>query len=187
MKTYAVLAALVLAGAAPCAAQQAMKSGPKQLSPEQAQAQKGIMLMRDSVLAAQSALRQLQRDYEKAAPRTLEGWAGQAAERCAAAERTSQVARALVAGPSFIPAEMARGQKDMVAAIDKSRTTLGSCQSTFKPLAAAGKGEEVRAYGNYRAKPLLKQLEKFDQAVHNAIHALDLDVREVLKAGKAPA
>lgn len=187
MKAFAVLAALVLAGVAPCAAQQAIvRSGAQPLSPEQAQAQKGIMLLRDSVLAAESALRRLQRDYEKAAPRTLEGWAGQVAERCAAAERTAPVARQLVGGASFIPSEMARGQKDMVASIDRTRSALADCHSTFKPLSAAGKGEEVRAYGNRRAEPTLKQLAKFDESVHKAVQALDLDVREVLKAGKGP-
>ena len=186
MTRPAVLLALVLAGAAPCAAQQMINNGPKQLTPEQAQAQKGIILLRDSVVAAQGALRQLQRDYAKASPITLEAWARQVADRCAAAARTAPVARQLVAGGSFVPAAMAKGQKTMVEAIDQVAPALGDCTSTFKPLAEAGKGEEVRAYGNARAKPLLKRLDKFDQAVHQSVQAMQLDIREVTRAGRAP-
>jgi hypothetical protein len=187
MKTHVVLAALVLAGAASGAAQQAVvKSGEKTLSLEQAQAQKGIMLLRDSLVATGSALRQLQRDYDKVSPRTLEGWARQVADHCAGAERTAPVARALVGGGSFIPSEMARAQKSMVQEIDRTTNALRSCQSTFRPLAEPGKGEEVRGYGNRRAEPILEQFKKYDAAAHRTALALDLDVREVFKAGQAP-
>jgi hypothetical protein len=187
MKLHAVLFALALAGAAPAAAQQPiMKSGPKVLSPDQAQAQQGIILLRDSVVAAKMALAQLQRDYAAAGDRTLEGWAGQIVSSCGAAERTAPVARQLVAAGSFVPAQMERGQRDMLAAIDRTRATLAECRDTFSPLAQPGKGEQIRGYGNATAKPLIKKLDKFDQAVHNAVRALELDIREVTKAGKGP-
>jgi hypothetical protein len=186
MKPHHLIVALVIAGATPGAAQQRAVPMEKKLSPAQEQAQKGIMLLRDSVLGAQSALRQLERDYQQAAPRTLESWARQIAERCAGAQRTVPVARALVSAPEFVQREMVKGQQDMIQAIDRTSRTLGSCETTFAPLAADGKGEEVRAYGNRRAQPLRKDLERYDQAVHQAARALDLDVRTITKAGKAP-
>ena len=187
MRMLVVLAALALAGAAPCAAQsQIVPSGPKALSPEQEQAQKGIMLLRDSVLTVASALRQFQRDYAQASPRTLEAWARNAADRCAAAGRTVPVARALVASGNFVPTEMAKGQKDLVAAIDRTSKTFRSCDDTFRPLAERGKGEEVRAYGNRRAEPLIKDLQKLEAAFHQGIKLLGLDLRVVTRAGKAP-
>lgn len=186
MKTHHLILALVLTGAAPGAAQQKVMPSEKVLSPAQEQAQKGIMLLRDSVLGAQSALRQLERDYQQAAPRTLESWARQISERCAGAQRTVPVARALVSAAEFVQREMVKGQQDMIKAIDRTSVTLGECETTFTPLAADGKGEEVRAYGNRRAKPLRKDLERYDQAVHQTARVLDLDVRAITKAGKAP-
>jgi uncharacterized protein YukE len=186
MKTPSLILALVLAGAAPAAAQQNIMPSEKVLSPEQAQAQKGIILLRDSVVVAQGALRQLERDYQQAAPATLESWARQIAERCAGAQRTVPVARALVSAPEFVQREMVKGQQDMIKSIDRTSATLGECETTFAPLSAQGKGEEVRAYGNRRAQPLRKALERYDQAVHQAARALDLDVRAITKAGKAP-
>jgi hypothetical protein len=186
MKTYHIVTALVLAGVAPCAAQQQVLPAKKVLSPAQEQAQKGIMLLRDSVLGAQSALQQLERDYQQAAPSTLESWARQIADRCGAAQRTVPVSRALVSGAEFTQREMVKGQKDMVAAIDRTSKSLQGCSSTFGPLAERGKGEEVRAYGNSRAKPIRKELEKFGRAVHDAAGTLDLDIRTLTNAGKAP-
>jgi hypothetical protein len=186
MKTHYLILVLTFAAAAPGAAQQSPLPSEKVLSPAQEQAQKGIMLLRDSVLGAQSALRQLERDYQQAAPRTLESWARQVADRCAGAQRTVPVARALVSAAEFVQREMVKGQQDMIKAIDRTSVTLGDCETTFAPLAAEGKGEEVRAYGNRRAQPLRKDLERYDQAVHQAARALDLDVRTVTKAGKGP-
>lgn len=186
MKTHHLILALALAGAAPGAAQQRPVPSEKVLSPAQEQAQKGIMLLRDSVLGAQSALRQLERDYQQAAPRTLESWARQIADRCAGAQRTVPVARALVSAAEFVQREMVKGQQDMIKAMDRTSVTLGDCETTFAHLAAEGKGEEVRAYGNRRAQPLRKDLERYDQAVHQAVRVLDLDVRTVTKAGKGP-
>jgi hypothetical protein len=186
MTPYRLLIALVLAGAAPCAAQQHVTPAKKELSPAQEQAQKGIMLLRDSVLGAQSALRQLQRDYQQAAPRTLESWARQIADRCTAAQRTVPVARALVSAGEFVPREMVKGQKDLVTAIDRTVSPLKDCETTFMPLSAQGKGEEVRAYGNSRAKSIQKELEKYHQAVLNAARSLDLDIRVLTNAGKGP-
>ena len=100
MKTHHLILALVLTGAAPGAAQQKVMPSETVLSPAQEQAQKGITLLRDSVLGAQSALRQLERDYQQAAPRTLESGARQSAERCTGAQRTVPVARALVSAMS---------------------------------------------------------------------------------------
>jgi uncharacterized protein YukE len=186
MKTHNLILALVLTGAVPGAAQQKVMPSEPVLSPAQEQAQRGIILLRDSVLGAQSALRQLERDYQQAAPRTLESWARQIADRCAGAQRTVPVARALVSAAEFVPREMVKGQQDMIKAIDRTNRTLGECETTFAPLAADGKGEEVRAYGNRRAQPLRKDLERYDQAVHEAARALDLDLRTITKAGKAP-
>lgn len=186
MKTHHLILVLTFAAAAPGAAQQSPVPSEKVLSPAQEQAQKGIMLLRDSVLGAQSALRQLERDYQQAAPRTLESWARQVADRCAGAQRTVPVARALVSAAEFVQREMVKGQQDMIKAIDRTSVTLGDCETTFAPLAAEGKGEEVRAYGNRRAQPIRKNLERYDQAVHQAARALDLDVRTVTKAGKGP-
>lgn len=186
MTPYRLVLALVLAGAAPCAAQQPVLPAKKVLSPAQEQAQKGIMLLRDSLLGAQGALQQLERDYQQAAPRTLESWARRIADRCAGAQRTVPVARALVSAGEFVQREMVKGQKDMVAAIDRTVSPLKDCESTFGPLAAPGKGEEVRAYGNSRATPIRKQLEKYNRAVKDAAHALDLDIRTLTNAGKAP-
>ena len=186
MRPYRLAIALVLAGVAPCAAQQRVMPAKKVLSPAQEQAQKGIMLLRDSVVAAQGALQQLERDYQQAAPRTLESWARRVADRCAAAQRTVPVARALVSAGEFVQREMVKGQKDMLTAIDRTVSPLKDCEATFGPLAAQGKGEEVRAYGNSRAKPLRKEFEKFDRAVQQAAQALDLDIRTLTHAGKAP-
>jgi hypothetical protein len=186
MKTYHVVTALVLAGAAPLAAQQAVMPAKKVLSPAQEQAQKGIMLLRDSVLGAQSALQQLERDYQQAAPRTLESWARRIADRCAAAQRTVPVSRALVSAGEFVQREMIQGQKDMVRAIDRTVATLKHCEATFTPLSEPGKGEEVRAYGNSLATPIRKDLEKYNKAVKDAARSLDLDIRTLTNAGKAP-
>jgi hypothetical protein len=186
MKTHNLILALVLTGAAPGAAQQKFTPNEKVLSPAQEQAQKGITLLRDSVLGAQSALRQLERDFQQAAPRTLESWARQIADQCAGAQRTVPVARALVAAAEFVQSGMVKGQEEMIKAIDRTSVTLGECETTFAPLAVDGKGEEVRAYGNRRAQPLRKGLERYDQAVHQAVRSLDLDVRTITKAGKAP-
>jgi exonuclease VII large subunit len=144
MKPHYLILALVLAGATPGAAQQRVVPAEKVLSPAQEQAQKGIMLLRDSVLGAQSALRQLERDYQQAAPRTLESWARQIADQCAGAQRTVPVSRALVSAAEFVQREMVKGQQDMIKAIDRTNVTLGECQTTFAPLASEGKGEEVR-------------------------------------------
>lgn len=186
MKMHHLVLALVVATAAPGVAQQSVMPAQKVLSPAQEQAQKGIMLLRDSVLGAQSALQQLERDYQQAAPRTLESWARRIADRCAAAQRTVPVSRALVSAGEFVQREMVQGQKDMVAAIDRTVSPLTDCVATFAPLAAQGKGEEVRAYGNSRAAPLRKQLEKYNRAVKEAARSLDLDIRTLTNAGKAP-
>jgi hypothetical protein len=73
-----------------------------------------------------------------------------------------------------------------VTAIDRTVSPLKDCETTFMPLSAQGKGEEVRAYGNSRAKSIQKELEKYHQAVLNAARSLDLDIRVLTNAGKGP-
>jgi hypothetical protein len=176
--------ALALAGAAPAAAQYVSKKAPLTLG--QQQSQRAVMLFRDSLVAAQGALAALERDYEKASAALLESRAATIADRCAAAARTLPVARQLLVGAELQGPEQDRGRRDMLAALDRTRPVLGDCEKTYRPMGARGRGEEVRAYGNMRAKPIKKELSRFDQSVYSFARAMGLEVRDLVRAGPAP-
>jgi hypothetical protein len=176
--------ALALAGATPAAAQYVSKKQPLTLGQEQSQ--RAVILFRDSLVAAQASLAALERDYEKASAAALESRATTIAERCAAAARTLPVARQLLVSAELQGPEQDRARRDMLTALDRTKPTLGTCETTYRPLGAPGHGEEVRSYGNLRAKPIKKELTKFEQSVYSFARGMGLEVRDIVRAGPAP-
>jgi hypothetical protein len=144
------------------------------------------MLLRDSVSAAQGALANLERDYQKASAANLEGRAANITRRCAGALRTLPTARHLLATAELTTPEHERGRDDMLKSMDRTKPVLDDCRRTFEPLSQQGKGEEVRGYGNQRAKPITKGLSQFEGSVPPFSRALGLDLHTVLRAGKSP-
>ncbi|MCU0620716.1 MAG: hypothetical protein MUC69_04345 [Gemmatimonadales bacterium] len=177
-RTAAALVALL--AAVPLAAQGT------RLDPGREQSQAGIMMMRDSLVPALGAVAQLQRDYQKAQPATLEGYARQVTATCAAAERTWPAARTLVADAALTTVDQQRAQGEMVASFDRLKPALIECQRTFEPLGQPGKGEEVRGYGNRRAEPVRRKLEGFNRSLTPFIRSLKLDARTVLHMPPSP-
>lgn len=185
MNRTLLLVTLALAGASPLAGQQMVTKQAK-LSAGQDQAQRAVMLFRDSVVAAQAALSNLERDYQKASPANLESRAATIARRCSGALRTLPTARHLLATAEATTPEQERGRDDMLKAMDRTKPVLGDCQRAFEPLGQQGKGEEVRGYGNQRAKPIKKGLSQFEGSVPPFSRAMGLDLHTVLRAGKSP-
>jgi len=185
MKHASLLLVLALAGTSSLAAQQFVKKSAA-LSPGQQQSQDAVMMLRDSVTAAQAALAQLSRDFEQASPQSLESRAARIGERCAAGSRTVPVSRQLLRGAELGTPEMNTGRKMMLETFDRTASALAECEKTFTPLGKPGKGEEVRGYGNHLAEPIRKKLGQFDTAVPPFARALQLDVRTLLRAGPSP-
>jgi hypothetical protein len=137
-------------------------------------------------VAAGGALAKLSPDVQTTSLEVLESRANTVVDRCAAAERqrTQSVAE-LSSAPLTAPGEL-KAQKDMLQAMSKLKKSLDRCTSTYQPLTKPGMGQEVRDYGNARAKPIIEGLQQFDRSLKPFATAMQIEFRPLLNAGKSP-
>lgn len=184
-RSIAIALTLVL-GTAATAAAQGMVVPNAPLTAEQTAALNAIRDARDSVVLASSLLASLQRDLKSRPAASLEDLARRIDTQCGAAERQRRASRKQLAAQQFTEPTMLRGQKRMLASMDELKKPLTACRSTWAPLGAAGKGEEVRGYGISRSRSIVLGLNTFEQSVVAPSKDLKLPVREVLRAGPSP-
>ena len=160
---------------------------PEQLTPVQLQARNAVSTLRDSVAAAGGALSRLGADVSTTSLAVLESRANTIVDRCGAAERQRLVSeKQLSSAPLTAEGEL-KARKDMLKEMDKLKKSLDLCTKTYTPMAANGKGQEVRDYGAARAKPILKGLHEFDQSLKPFSKAMNIQFRPLLNsAGKSP-
>lgn len=160
---------------------------PEKLSPERRQARDAVSTLRDSVSAAGGALAKLSADINTTSLQVLESRASTVVDRCAAADRQrAKSAEELATAQLTTPGEL-KAQKDMVAEMNSLKKTLDSCAATYQPLAKPGKGQEVRDYGNARARPIIAGLQKYEQSLKPFATDMKVQFRPLLNnAGKSP-
>lgn len=156
------------------------------LNPAQEQALDAVGTLRDSVVAAGGALAALRQDMDQKPANALEAQARLIADRCEAAERQRVVSAKQLRAQSFSEAEMSKGQQAMLSSMDKLKAPLTTCRTTYTPLSAPGKGEEVRGYGISRSKPVISGFDAFERTVVPAAKQMGIPVRSVLRAGPSP-
>jgi hypothetical protein len=181
-----ILAAALATGVVPAARAQGMVVPNTPLTREQQAALDAIRDVRDSVVAASSLLAGLQRDMDRKPAPTLEEQARRITAQCSAAERQRVVSRKALAAQKFPDQGMRNGQKAMLTSMDQLKAPLGKCNTTYAPLGAAGKGEEMRDYGVSRSRPIVAGFSDFERTVVANAKQLKLPVREVLRAGPSP-
>ena len=159
---------------------------PEQLTPVQLQARNAVSTLRDSVAAAGGALSRLGADVPTTSLQVLESRANTIVDRCGAAERQRLVSQKQLSSAALTAEGEIKAQKDMLKQMDKLKKSLDLCTKTYTPLAATGKGQEVRDYGASRAKPILKGLQEFDQSLKPFSKAMNIQFRPLLNAGKSP-
>ena len=159
---------------------------PEQLTPVQLQARNAVSTLRDSVAAAGGALSRLGADVPTTSLQVLESRANTIVDRCGAAERQRLVSQKQLSSAPLTAEGEIKAQKDMLKQMDKLKKSLDLCTKTYSPLAAAGKGQEVRDYGASRAKPILKGMQEFDQSLKPFSKAMNIQFRPMLNAGKSP-
>lgn len=182
--TLTVCSLLVLSASASAQGQYVKPTRPP--TPAQQAAVDAIGILRDSVTAAGSAIAFLNRDLASRPAPALEQQAALIADRCAAAERQRDTSLALLKAQEFPDTIAQKGQRRMLASMSQLKAPLKQCIDTYRPLASAGKGEEVRGYGVTRGKPIVKGLNAFEHSVLNASKDMGLPVRQVIRAGPSP-
>jgi hypothetical protein len=179
--TLVLLLALVPAAAAvratPLAAQATAVLPDKPLDAPHAKAKTTLVALRDSLLAINSGLARLQRDYQQASPITLEARARVIQQACTGAGRTIPDARSAAGALSASSPSLRKVQADLVRGMERLQTALTGCDRQWGAMGQSGKGEEVRGYGQRRSQPLAEALREFDTQFQRFARGFGLNIR----------
>jgi hypothetical protein len=149
------------------------------------EARNALVALRDSLNTVSSAAARLQRDFRGTSALALTGRARALASACDRSGRMIAPARAVVAGMPAATSAQRRYQDSLVKALGSLSATILRCGTEFGAMAAPGKGEEVRGYGNRRAEPLIAAISEYSGVAQGFFSVYDIEVRPP-GAGKNP-
>ncbi|MBA2626399.1 MAG: hypothetical protein H0U85_00135 [Gemmatimonadales bacterium] len=186
LRNGSLLLGLALAGAPLALQAQAtaiMPAAP--LDARRLEVRNSLLVLRDTLNSISIAAARLQRDFRSTSRSALTSRARMLAAACTRSQRTVPRARAVVAAMPYGTAAQRTHRDRLLREMDSVVATVTRCATDFGSMAAPGKGEEVRGYGNRRAEPLLAALLRYDEVVNGFFTVYDIEVRP-LGAGKNP-
>lgn len=136
-----------------------------------------MLVLRDSLMTVNGAAARLQRDFRQTSDAALTSHAREIANACARSLRTMVPTRKAVAAADAGDRARMNTRAAVLRALDSLSVEMTKCSGEFGAMAAPGKGEEVRGYGNRRAEPILKALYNYDATAMRFFKAWGMDVR----------
>ena len=177
MKRLALLTFCLLAPAASLEAQATMVLPDKPLPPELARVQDAAYVLRDTLFAVTSAAARLNRDFQQTSGASLVSRAREINLACAAVTRNIDTPRKVLGETAAGTRLQERERKRLLGAFDELAGAAAACESRFEALAAAGKGEEVRGYGNRDARTMVDEIRKYESALDAYFRAMNIPNR----------
>jgi hypothetical protein len=142
-----------------------------------------VLGIRDSLRTIEAAAARLQRDYRQASPSALELRARVMFEACERTSRALPTARAAVA-TTKPDSTGQRRQREMLEALSMLRGALTRCEREFGAMSKAGRGEEVRGYGNHRTIQILTAIRAYVPKASTYLAAMGIKVRLPARSGQ---
>jgi hypothetical protein len=180
MKRSLVVAALLLAGAAPAVHAQAMVVRPAApLDSARAGVRDAVLVLRDSLQLVHAESARLRRDFRAASAPALVSRARAMRDACAASARTLPATRAVLADGPAPDEKVARLRTQLVAEADRVAAALAACEETFGGWARAADGEAVRGYGNRRADELRSPIRAYEARLDAYLRSIGIRIRPI--------
>jgi hypothetical protein len=177
MKRLALLTFCLLAPAASLEAQAAMVLPDKPLPPELARVQDAAYVLRDTLFAVTSAAARLNRDFRRTSDASLVSRAREINLACASVERNIGTPRTVLTETPTDSRLQEREKKRLLAAFDDLARAAAACTARFETLATAGKGDEIRGYGNRDAGTMVSEVRKYESALDGYFRAMRIPNR----------
>jgi hypothetical protein len=168
---------LLLAGAAPAAAQTTMvRPVPVPLDSNRAAVRDAIVLLRDSLGTIDAAAARLQRDYREASATALLVRARLIRDACAHSAGMVPTTRTSLLAAQISQPERMKHREALVAALDQLKKSLTACQAEFARMSQAGQAETVRGYGNARAIKVQASLRQYERTLNEFLGVMGIRV-----------
>ena len=177
MKRFVLTTLLAIAAAPALDAQAALVLPEQPLDSNRAAARDAIYVLRDSLQTVIAAIARLERDFRSTSVQSLTSRARELHGSCAAAERNVAPVRKVVGATATASKLQRREQVHLDAALGSLAGVLETCRTEFERLGTRGNGEEVRGYGNRRARPVRAEIMRYESAADGFFRALEIPNR----------
>ncbi|MGE5926911.1 MAG: hypothetical protein ACM357_06135 [Gemmatimonadota bacterium] len=177
MKRTTFLVLCLLVPAASLRAQATMVLPDKPLPPEHARIQDAAYVLRDTLFAVTSAAARLNRDFRQTSDASLVSRAREIALACGAVERNIPAPRQVLTETATDSRFREREKGRLLAAFDDLARAASACTSRFDELSVAGKGEDVRGYGNRDAGLMVAEIREYERALDAFFRAMKIPNR----------
>lgn len=167
----------LVASAASLQAQATVVLPDKPLPPEHARMQDAAYVLRDTLYAVTSAAARLHRDFRATSSASLTSRARELKLACGAVERNIANPRMVLTETPTDSRYREREKKRLLGAYDDLARAAATCATRFTTLAEAGKGEEVRGYGNRDASAMVSEIRKYENALDGFFRAMNIPNR----------
>ncbi|HEX6643530.1 MAG TPA: hypothetical protein VF037_02575 [Gemmatimonadales bacterium] len=185
MKRYAGLVLLALTAAPGLSAQASIVLPGRPLPPAHARMRDAAYVLRDTLVGVTSSAARLRRDFRTTSAASLVSRAREMRDACAASGRNIAAPRAVL---KETPADSPLSEREkarLLTAYGELEAATARCVEQFTPLSEAGKGEDVRGYGNRYGATVVDAIRSYERALDNYLRAMRIPNRP-LGAGPDP-